>query len=364
MAKWMFRFCLGAGVSLWAVSLAAQAPPAGAAQPAAVKKAVGRWSPPRTPWGDPDLQGVFSNADEYGLPFERPTEFEGRRLEDITPAEMSRIVSDRQRDIVTRAPSVGSGPLGVPVHWFEFYGAKNSRAWMVSDPPDGKVPPVTADAQRRLTLRAERRGGRGAADSYEDRSLYDRCITRGVPGSMMPAQYGDAYQIVQGPGYVALNIEMVHETRIIPLDARPHVSPKIRLDMGDARGHWEGNTLVVETTNISSRAAYRNSSGEALTIVERFTPVAPDTLEWTVTLNDPTTWPRPWTFGMHLMKKTDAERPFEYACHEGNYGLQNILSAARSEERAIADARKKGLAAPAPTEFPREAEGEERGAAR
>jgi len=342
-----------------AVPLTAQT--TSAAKVTRAKKAVEHWSPPRTPWGDPDLQGVFSNADEYGLPFERPSEYEGRRLEDISPAEMARIVSDRQRDIVARAPSVGSGALGVPLHWFEFYGAKNSRAWMVADPPDGKVPPVTADAQRRFAQRAALRGGRGPADSYEDRSLYDRCITRGVPGSMMPAQYGDAYQIVQGPGYVALNIEMVHETRMIPLDGRPHVSPSVRLDMGDPRGHWEGNTLVVETTNFTNRAAYRNSNGGTLTIVERFTPIDPTTVEWLVTLTDPATWPRPWTFGMHLTKKTDAERPFEYACHEGNYGLQNILSAARAEERAIADAAKRGLAGPAPSEFPREAEGEDRG---
>jgi hypothetical protein len=342
--------------SLTVVPVAGQS----ARPPAAKAKASERWTPPRTPWGDPDIQGVFSNADEYSLPFERPTEFEGRRLDDISAEELAKIVEQRQRQIVDRAPSVGSGPLGVPIHWFEFYGAKNSRAWMVADPPDGKVPPTTAEAQRRVAMRQERRGGRGPADSYEDRSLYDRCITRGVPGSMMPAQYGDAYQIVQGPGYVAINIEMVHETRLIPVDRRQHVSPKIRLDMGDARGHWEGNTLVVETTNFTNRAAYRNSNGDTLKIVERFTPSGPNTVEWSVTLDDPSTWPRPWTFGMNLTKKTDAERPFEYACHEGNYGLRNILSAARAEESAIADAAKKGLAGPRPSEFPREAEGEER----
>ena len=153
---------------------------------------------------------------------------------------------------------------------------------MVAEPLDGKIPPVTAEGQQRIAARQQARGGRGPADSYEDRSLYDRCITRGVPGSMMPAQYGDAYQIVQGPGYVALIIEMVHETRIIPLDGRAHVAPKIRLDMGDPRGHWDGTTLVVETTNFSNRAAYRNSNGETLKIVERFTPLAPDTLEWSI----------------------------------------------------------------------------------
>ncbi len=320
-----------------------------------------RWSPPRTPWGDPDIQGVFSNAGEYGLPLERPTEFEGRRLEDISAAEMARIVEERQKQIVERAPSVGSGPLGVPVHWFEFYGARNSRAWMVAEPLDGKIPPVTAEGQQRIAARQQARGGRGPADSYEDRSLYDRCITRGVPGSMMPAQYGDAYQIVQGPGYVAPDHRDGSRNADHPARRTRRTSRRtIRLDMGDPRGRWEGTTLVVETTNFSNRAAYRNSNGETLKIVERFTPLAPDTLEWSISIEDPATWARPWRLAMNLTKKTDAERPFEYACHEGNYGLRNILSAARAEERTIGDAAKTGLAAPAPSAFPREAEGDEK----
>jgi hypothetical protein len=260
-------------------------------------------------------------------------EFDGRRVEDIGEAELAEIVRQRQEQIIERAPQVGSGELGVPVHWFEFYGASNSRPWMVVDPPDGKVPPVTKEATARQVALAEARRGRGPADSWEDLSLYVRCITRGLPGSMMPAQYGDAYQIVQGPGYVAISYEMVHEVRMIPLDGRPHVGVSIRQYMGDARGHWEGNTLVVETTNFTEKTAYRGSSAH-LRMVEHFRPIDSSTIEWSVTFDDPHTWARPWTFAMTLKKKDDTQRPFEYACHEGNYGLQNILSSRRGEEKA------------------------------
>jgi hypothetical protein len=162
--------------------------------------------------------------------------------------------------------------------------------------------------------------------------LYDRCITRGLPGSMMPAIYGNSYEIVQGPQQVAIIYEMIHETRVIPLDNRPHVGAAIRSYMGDARGHWDGDTLVVETTNIKDQSAYRNANGAVLKIVERFKPAAAG-LEWSVTLDDPTTWTRPWTFAMVLSRKDASQRPFEYACHEGNYGMANILSAARAGEQ-------------------------------
>jgi hypothetical protein len=190
---------------------------------------------------------------------------------------------------------------------------------------------MTPQAQQRLG----RAGGRGAggfggnrADSWLDRSFYDRCITRGFPGSMMPAIYGNAYDITQAPGLVAIRYEMIHETRVIRLDDSPRTG--IRSHMGDARGHWEGNTLVVETTNFDPRTAYQNASAK-LVMVERYRPVSSDKIEWSVTLNDPDTWTRPWTFGMTLTE--DPHQPlFEYACHEGNYAMRNILSAARAEE--------------------------------
>ena len=300
----------------------------------------GTYKPPRTPWGDPDIAGAYNNSDESGIPFERPDEFAGRRLEDFTPAELEKLTQQRQQQTIERAPGLSEFPGATsPMHWFENYFAANSRAWLVTDPPDGKVPPTTDEGRRRAAERAAARKGRGPADSWEDRSLYDRCITRGVPGSMMPAIYGNSYQIQQGPGVVTITYEMVHDTRVIPIEsstglgsgARPHVSPKIRQYLGDARGRWEGDTLVVETTNFNDRVPYRGSSDQ-LRIVERFTPIGPDTLEWAITFDDSHTWARPWTFTMNLTHD-ESQPPFEYACHEGNYGLRNILSAARAEER-------------------------------
>ena len=298
---------------------------------AAAKTAVKSYTPPRTPWGDPDLQGIYTNKDENGIPFERPSQFDGKKLEEVDDSEFAEIVRERNRLSVERAPGIGGAETGAgPIHWYEHYGAKNSRPWLVVDPPDGRIPPTTAEAQKRAAARASARSGRGPADSFEDRSLYDQCISRGIPGSMMPAIYGNSYQIVQGPGYVAIRYEMIHETRIVPLDARPHVGRGIRTFMGDARGRWDGNTLVVETTNFDPRTAYRGAS-DSLRLVERFKPVGPDKVEWSVTSDDPSTWARPWTFAMYLTKDP-TQAPFEYACHEGNYGLRNILSAARAEE--------------------------------
>ncbi len=273
--------------------------------------AQSRYAAPRTPWGDPDLQGAYTNSDESLIPFERPDALAGRTLDSITPAELARLVEQRNQDRIKADEA--RWELRSPLHWFENHNPKNSRAWLVTDPPDGKVPPITAEA-----------------DSYEDRSMYDRCISRGLPGSMMPAIYGSSYSISQGPGFVAIGYEMVNEMRVIPLDGRPHVAPAIRSYMGDARGRFEGNTLVIETTNFTDKVPYRGSSDQ-LTLTERFTPLSPATMEWSVTLNDPKTWARPWTFAMTL---TRGDPPFEYACHEGNYAMRNILSIERAAEAA------------------------------
>jgi len=300
------------------------------------------WKPGRTPWGDPDLSGVYSNSDESGIPFERPAQFNGRRLEEITPAELDKLRQQRRDAVIDRAASAVEDPEGHPqLFWWENLNASSSRAWLVVDPTDGRIPPTTPEAQKRTAARQEarKRSGRGPADGPEDRSLYDRCISRGLPGSMMPAIYGSSYSIVQGPNTVAITYEMIHETRIISLDSRPHVGQAIASYMGDARGHFEGNTLVVETTNFKDQIAYRNANGATLRIVERFTPVNPGTVEWSTTVDDPATWTRPWTFAMNLTKKDASQQPFEYACHEGNYGLRNILSGARAEERARAATR-------------------------
>jgi hypothetical protein len=282
----------------------------------------------RTPWGDPDLQGAYTNSDESLIPMERPDALNGKTLSDVSAAELEKLNEQRNEDRIEADKQ--RWELRSPLHWFENHNPKNSRAWLVVDPPDGKIPPQTAEAKTRAAARAQARRGRGDADSYEDRSLYDRCITRGLPGSMMPAIYGNSYEIVQGPGYVAIWYEMVNELRVIPLDGRPHVASTMRSYMGDARGHFEGDTLVIETTNFTDKVPYRGSS-EHLKLTERFTMRAPGIVEWAVTFDDPHTWARPWTFAMNLTQTK--EPPFEYACHEGNYAMRNMLKIAREEEK-------------------------------
>jgi hypothetical protein len=291
-------------------------------------------SPPRTPWGDPDIQGNFTNLWEAGTPFERPEQFAGRRIEDVTREELLKMrLAIQER---TREEQLAGEIGGTRWIWLDSHNhAKGSMPWFVVDPADGRIPPLTAEAQARQAARAAARkaSGRGPADSYTDRSLYDRCITRGLPGSMMPAIYGNSYRIVQAPGFVAITYEMIHETRIIPLDSSPHLTSRVRNYMGDARGRWEGNTLVVETTNFRDENAYRGANAATLTLRERFTRIAPDQLRWSVTVDDPSTWTRPWTFSMPLTQDNE-EQLFEYACHEGNYAMVNILSGARAEEKA------------------------------
>jgi len=295
---------------------------------------------PRTPWGDPDVSGVYSNDDETGTPLERPAAFDGRRPEEITPAELKKINQERTQQFNAGvAGTEFAGGLRPPTHLiFDSFERKNSRVWLVTDPPDGKIPALTPEGQQRL--RRPQRGGVstnanpvGPFNSYEDMGLYDRCITRGIPNSMMPAGYGSNYEIEQGQGWAAIRYEMIHETRVIPLDGRPHLSRNIRLDLGDARGRWEGDTLVVETTNFTERSVYRGGSPD-LKMTERFKPLSPSAVDWSVTFDDPHTWVRPWTFTMKLTKKDRTQQVFEYACHEGNYAMPNILSAQRSAEKA------------------------------
>jgi len=322
----------------------AQAPVPAKTAPVKTAAPVKTWTMPKTPWGDPDLEGSYTNKNENGIPLERPSQFQGKTSGEIPQSELAEIVRQRQQEAVERAPGIGGAETGAgPVHWYESFGAENSRPWLIVDPPDGKIPSLTPEARTREgALRGARRG-RGEADSTDDRSLYDRCITRGLPGSMMPAIYGNSYQITQAPGYVAIRYEMIHETRLIPVDGRPHVGKDVRLYMGDPRGHWDGNTLVVETTNFNGKIAADivgygspdRGASESLRIVERFTPSAANVVLWSVTLDDPLTWTRPWTFAMNLTRDA-TQQPFEYACHEGNYGLRNILSAARAEEATAA----------------------------
>jgi hypothetical protein len=297
------------------------------------------WTPPRTPWGHPDIEGIYTNKDEANTPLERPDQLAGRNPQDFSEADLAALVKQRQALAAKIAGGIGGAETGAgPTHWYEHLQGRGTRPWLIIDPPDGKLPAMTPQAQKReagIASLNDARNGEGRADTWLDRSMYDRCITRGLPGSMMPAIYGNAYEIVQSPDYVAIRYEMIHETRIIPFDSRPHLGPAVRQYFGDARGRWEGTSLVVETTNFTDRThfGYNNRyNSEKLTLIERFTPVGPNTLQWQVTFNDPDVWTRPFTFAMPLTR--DSSQPiFEYACHEGNRGLEHILSAARAEER-------------------------------
>jgi hypothetical protein len=299
---------------------------------------------PRTPWGDPDLQGNYTNKYEQSTPLERPDEFVGRRAEDIKGAELARILEQRQKQVIDRPAGVGPMQFRDPLEV-----TRGSRAWLIVDPPDGRMPPLTPEARRRIgppdpfqdtgiqgIVNARQRTpssfGEGPFDGPEAFGLWDRCITRGVPGAMMPHILGNSYQIIQAPGLVVIRYELIHDTRVIPLDGRPHVGNGIRLEMGDARGHWERDSLVVETTNFKDRSTYRDANAATLRLVERFTRTANDRVEWAVTVEDPTTWTRPWTFAMPLTMN-DREPVLEFACHEGNYAVPNILRAARAAER-------------------------------
>lgn len=317
------------------VALAAASAAVTAQTPAGPRKTVAEkttkaWTPPHTTWGDPDISGNITNVFEASTPFERPDQFAGRNRDDVKGEELANYRAQLQK----RSLDNFEGPLHGPDHWWQdiYDLRKGGQAWFVIDPPDGKIPALTEELKKHPRA-AGPAGSYGEAEKRgpEDFTLYDRCITRGLPGSMMPAIYGNSYQIVQGPGYVAIRYEMIHETRLIPLDGRPHPGKHIRFDMGDARGHWEGNTLVVETTNFTARSAYRNSNADTLKLTERFTRVSPDKIMWTMTVDDPTTWTKSWTFGMPLAI-LDTEPVMPYECHEGNIGLVDMLKIARGQD--------------------------------
>jgi len=341
MARWNEgRWAIAAAVVLFA-SMSATATRVSAQQPAAEQRpkatAKKAWTQPRTPWGEPDLQGVYSNRTI--TPFERPDEFAGKAtLTDAETAELERRVVDRSADKREAKGTEADVSRAYNEFWWD-RGTKvtTNRSSLLIDPADGRVPPLTAEAQRRAldewkqpALRGGGANGRGA-NTYLDRSLFERCITRGMPGAMSPSAYNNNYRIVQSPGYVVVSIEMLGGTRIIPTDGRAHVNAGLRQWMGDSRGHWENNTLVVETTNFTNKTLYRGSA-ENLRLIEHFTRVDADTIDYRFTVEDPTTFTRPWTVAVPYLR-TD-EQMFEYACHEGNYGMEGILSGARFEEGA------------------------------
>ena len=302
------------------------------------------WTTPRTPWGDPDLQGIWPGTAMMGVPMERPRQFGERRF--LTEEEFAARQNPTQAQPVA-APRAAPGPgTGPPGHWGE-RGEPQRQTSLVVDPPDGRIPPMTPEGERRTaaiprTWYYDNDGG-GPFSAPTDLSAYDRCITRGVIGSMLPVGYNAGNEIVQAPGYVALRNEMIHETRIIPLDGRAHLSPLIRQYMGDSIGRWEGDTLVVETTNLTSKTGAGANGraifhSEALRLTERFTRVSADTIQYELTINDPVMWTKPWTMALPL-RQEPGYGMFEYACHEGNYGLRNILSGSRADERGSAAPR-------------------------
>jgi hypothetical protein len=300
------------------------------------------YTAPKTPWGEPDLQGTFSNRTI--TPFERQANVNGREF--FTPEEvaaMEKQAAGRGGDEGRNRGTRGDVERAYNDFWWD-RGTKVTtlRTSMVVDPPDGRVPPLTEEARRRQADEARRPAFRGTGasgrgtDTWLDRSTFERCITRGLPGAMSPTAYNNNYRITQAPGIVALEIEMLGGTRIIPTDGRPHISSSIRQWVGNSVGRWDGDTLVVETTNFTDKVLYRGAA-ENLHLVERIRRVGTDELEYRVTVSDPTTFTRPWTLVIPYVNT--GEQMFEYACHEGNYGMEGILSGAREDERKAAAAK-------------------------
>src|SRR6187401_1988920 len=295
------------------------------------------WTAPRTPWGEPDLQGTYSNRTI--TPFERPANVADREF--FTPEEVAALekrAQEQSGDEGRNKGTRGDVERAYNDFWWD-RGTKvtSLRTSLVVDPADGRVPPLTEAAKLRAADEAKRPAFRGAGasgrgtDSWLDRSTFERCITRGMPGAMSPTAYNNNYRFTQGPGFVAIQIEMLGGTRVIPTDGRSHVRSTIRQWMGDSVGHWEGDTLVVDTTNFTDKVLYRGAA-ENLHLVERITRVGPDEIDYRVTIEDPTTFSKPWTLVIPFVNT--GEDMFEYACHEGNYGMEGILSGAREEEKA------------------------------
>jgi hypothetical protein len=293
----------------------------------------------RTSWGDPDLQGEWTSEGEFGVPFERPPQFATRQF--LTDEEYAaRLEGVRRRDERDLARvDVASGQVAdpnVPIpHWRE-YNTDSRRTSLVIDPPDGRLPPRTPTARPVPVQQCGTLQRGEPCSSYEDYDLHARCIVQGggFPDTMFPAVYNANLRIVQSPGHVAITYELIHDTRVIPIDASPQgaplLSPAIRMYMGASRGRWEGTTLVVETSNLKANT---RGSSPALRLVERFTRVGRDSIAYQVTFIDPDTWTKPWTAALDLKARPDGAGVYDYECHEGNYGLRNMLTVSRELER-------------------------------
>ncbi len=293
---------------------------------------------PRTPWGDPDLQGVWSSDDTSGIPRERPKDM-GNNL----------YLSDEA--FAARSKQVEAGIKRAENDIGAFRNDFARRAFrqtsLIVDPPDGHMPAFTKFAETRRASRDRGTFGEGPFETTEDFTLYDRCITRGIVGSVLRVVYGNGNRIVQAPGMVAFSYEMIHDTRMLYTDGRPYIGEGIRQYLGDSRARWEGDELVVVTKNLTDKTSIGgNGNGlrhsDKMVITERFKRVAADVLQYQFTVDDPVTYARPFTMSMPLTP-LDGGVLLPYECHEGNYGLPNALSAERAEDKAIEEDRKNGI---------------------
>ncbi len=294
----------------------------------------------RTSWGDPDLQGVWSSDDTAGIPLQRAEQF-GERLylNEQEYAERAKQVETGVARAENEATSSFRNDFARRAFW---------QTSLIVDPANGRMPAYTAEGQRRPMPRGTY--GNGPLDSYTDFSTYERCITRGIAGSSLRVVYGNGQRIVQAPGVVAISYEMIHDTRLIHTDGRPHINQAIRQYLGDSRAHWEGDELVVETTNLTDRTAVGlngngNRHSEQMKIMERFKRVADDMLQYQLTIDDPVTYERPFTISFPLTP-LDGGKLLPYDCHEGNFAIAGSLGGERAEDRAIEEDRRRGIVRP------------------
>jgi hypothetical protein len=305
------------------------------------------WTPPKTPWGDPDLQGIYTSDDYMDTPLERPTAF-GERLYfteeelDETAAKLAKRAEADRQGTLQRNPGLRVYVVGEPRgDWGERSRRPARQTSLIVDPPNGKMPPLTPEGRKRQSqIRQTAISPQTPPASWKEFDFYIRCISRGLAGSILPSSYSNGTQIVQAPGYVTILQEKVHEARIIPLDNRPHLGTSIQSYLGDSRGHWEGNTLVVETTNFldDTTSIGRNggnavATSDALRLVERFTRADADTINYELAVDDPKIFTGPWRIAFPITQEPGYEL-FEYTCHETNYSMTNMLSGARAQEKA------------------------------
>jgi hypothetical protein len=314
------------------------------AETTAAKLTSPNWKAPRTSWGHPDLEGTWTSDDMRGIPTSRPAAQSDR--ESLTPDEFARRAGgdEASRDRAVNQETFLRNEFGVRTFGYTSF---------IVDPPNGQTPALTPAAQaRRKAIANQGTFGGGPWNDFNDFTLYDRCITRGVPGSVMPVLYGNGLRIVQTPNEVVISYEMVHDTRVIPLDSpagspsHPHVGASIRQYIGDSRGHWEGDTLVVETTNFTNKTAINGAPhSEKLKLTEWFTRIDPEMIDYRFRVDDPETFTAPFT-----MRMTITEQPgyqlYEYSCHEGNTAVGQALSGERAYERQVEEAKAKGLPIP------------------